>query len=138
MAIIFSYSLYGDNPKYTKGMILNVKQINHRFPGAIVQIYIASDVPQTIKTEIQTYSNDYLNELSERLFNIKPGTHYFQLKQEVICAGVLTTGKRRYAMYVTNKEGVDVEEFDAKGLELFKSNMNKVFRKFGETFIKDL
>jgi DNA polymerase elongation subunit (family B) len=88
--------------------------------------------------EIQTYSNDYLNELSKRLFNIKPGTHYFQLKQEVICAGVLTTGKRRYAMYVTNKEGVPVEELDMKGLELMKSNMNKLFKKFGENLIKDV
>ncbi len=88
--------------------------------------------------EIQTYSNDNLNSLSKRLFNIKPGTHYFQLKQEVICAGVLTTGKRRYAMYVTNKEGVNVEELDMKGLELMKSNMNKLFKKFGENLIKDV
>jgi DNA polymerase elongation subunit (family B) len=88
--------------------------------------------------EIQNDANFYLNELSKRLFNIKPGTHYFQLKQEVICAGVLTTGKRRYAMYVTNKEGVNVEELDMKGLELMKSNMNKLFKKFGEDFIKNI
>jgi DNA polymerase elongation subunit (family B) len=88
--------------------------------------------------EIQNSANFYLNELSKRLFNIKPDTHYFQLKQEVICAGVLTTGKRRYAMYVTNKEGVDVEELDMKGLELMKSNMNKLFKTFGENFIKDI
>lgn len=91
-----------------------------------------------LASEIQTYSNDNLNSLSKRLFNIKPGTHYFQLKQEVICAGVLTTGKRRYAMYVTNKEGVNVEELDMKGLELMKSNMNKLFKKFGENLIKDV
>jgi DNA polymerase elongation subunit (family B) len=88
--------------------------------------------------EIQNSANFYLNELSKRLFNIKPDTHYFQLKQEVICAGVLTTGKRRYAMYVTNKEGVDVQELDMKGLELMKSNMNKLFKTFGENFIKDI
>jgi DNA polymerase elongation subunit (family B) len=88
--------------------------------------------------EIQNDANFYLNELSKRLFNIKPDTHYFQLKQEVICAGVLTTGKRRYAMYVTNKEGVPVEELDMKGLELMKSNMNKLFKKFGENFIKNV
>ena len=88
--------------------------------------------------EIQTYSNQYLDSLSKRLFNIAPGTHYFQLKQEVICAGVLTTGKRRYAMYVTNKEGVAVEELDMKGLELMKSNMNKLFKKFGEDLIKNV
>ena len=41
-------------------------------------------------------------------------------------------------MYVTNKEGVPVEELDMKGLELMKSNMNKLFKKFGEQFIKDV
>jgi hypothetical protein len=91
-----------------------------------------------IATKIQQEANDNLNDLSKRLFNIKPNTHYFQLKQEVICAGVLTTGKRRYAMYVTNKEGVPVEELDMKGLELMKSNMNKLFKKFGEDFIKNI
>ena len=62
-----------------------------------------------LATQIQNESNANLDNTSKKLFNIKPGTHYFQLKQEVICAGVLTTGKRRYAMYVTNKEGVAVE-----------------------------
>ena len=92
----------------------------------------------TLAQEIQNDANFYLNELSKRLFNITPDTHHFQLKQEVICAGVLTTGKRRYAMYVTNKEGVPVDELDMKGLELMKSNMNKLFKKFGEDFIKNV
>jgi hypothetical protein len=91
-----------------------------------------------IANKIQHEANYNLNDLSKRLFNIEPNTHYFQLKQEVICAGVLTTGKRRYAMYVTNKEGVAVEELDMKGLELMKSNMNKLFKKFGEDFIKNI
>ena len=91
-----------------------------------------------LATQIQNESNANLDNTSKQLFNIKPGTHYFQLKQEVICAGVLTTGKRRYAMYVTNKEGVPVEELDMKGLELMKSNMNKLFKKFGENLIKDV
>ncbi len=88
--------------------------------------------------EIQDAANSNLDNISKNLFNIKPGTHYFQLKQEVICTGLLTTGKRRYAMYVTNKEGVPVEELDMKGLELMKSNMNKLFKKFGENLIKDI
>jgi len=88
--------------------------------------------------EIQDAANTNLDIISKDLFNIKPGTHYFQLKQEVICTGLLTTGKRRYAMYVTNKEGVPVEELDMKGLELMKSNMNKLFKKFGENLIKDI
>lgn len=91
-----------------------------------------------LANQIQEESNANLNNISKKLFNIAPDTHYFQLKQEVICAGVLTTGKRRYAMYVTNKEGVNVEELDMKGLELMKSNMNKLFKKFGEDFIKNI
>jgi len=91
-----------------------------------------------LANQIQEESNANLNNISKKLFNIAPNTHYFQLKQEVICAGVLTTGKRRYAMYVTNKEGVPVEELDMKGLELMKSNMNKLFKTFGENFIKDI
>jgi hypothetical protein len=97
-----------------------------------------NDIILKLATQIQNESNANLDNISKDLFNIKPGSHYFQLKQEVICAGVLTTGKRRYAMYVTNKEGVAVEELDMKGLELMKSNMNKLFKKFGEQFIKDV
>lgn len=110
--------------------------IKHRYPD--LEPENKNDKILELAHEIQTYSNNYLNNISKSLFNIKPDTHYFQLKQEVICAGVLTTGKRRYAMYVTNKEGVNVEELDMKGLELMKSNMNKLFKSFGEQFIKNI
>jgi hypothetical protein len=89
-------------------------------------------------TEIQDQSNYYLNALCQKVFNIDSSKHYFQLKQEVIAKSILVTGKRRYAMYVTNKEGIAVEELDMKGLELMKSNMNKRFKKFGENFIKNV
>jgi DNA polymerase elongation subunit (family B) len=110
--------------------------IKHRYPD--LDPKLKNDKILEIASEIQNEANDDLNRISKSLYNIKPGTHYFQLKQEVICAGVLTTGKRRYAMYVTNKEGVNVEELDMKGLELMKSNMNKLFKSFGEQFIKNI
>lgn len=91
-----------------------------------------------ITDQIQTESNNNLNTIVRESFNINPKKHYFQLKQEVIAKGILVTGKRRYAMYITNKEGVAVDELDMKGLELMKSNMNKLFKKFGENFIKDI
>ena len=108
--------------------------LNHRHPNHTPEE--KNDLILLLAQEIQNESNHYLDELSKRLFNTN--SHYFQLKQEVICAGVLTTGKRRYAMYVTNKEGVPVEELDMKGLELMKSNMNKMFKKFGENLIKNV
>lgn len=91
-----------------------------------------------IANNIQTAANQNLNGLCQALFNISPKTHYFQLKQEVIATSVLTTGKRRYGMHVTNKEGVEVDETVLMGLELMKSNMNKLFKEFGTNFIKQL
>jgi DNA polymerase elongation subunit (family B) len=110
--------------------------LKHRYPNMTPETkdkYILE-----MASEIQNESNYYLNELSKDLFNIRHGSHYFQLKQEVIASSIIVTGKRRYAMYVTNKEGVAVQELDMKGLELMKSNMNKLFKSFGEQFIKNI
>jgi DNA polymerase elongation subunit (family B) len=110
--------------------------LKHRYPDSTPEDkdkYILE-----LATEIQDESNHHLNALCKEIFNINPEKHYFQLKQEVIAKGILVTGKRRYAMYITNKEGVAVEELDMKGIELMKSNMNKLFKSFGEQFIKDV
>ena len=110
--------------------------LKHRYPNMTPETkdkYILE-----MASEIQNESNHYLNELSKGLFNIRHGSHYFQLKQEVIASSIIVTGKRRYAMYVTNKEGVAVQELDMKGLELMKSNMNKLFKTFGENLIKNI
>jgi DNA polymerase elongation subunit (family B) len=110
--------------------------LKHRYPNSTPEQ--KDELILKMATEIQDESNHYLNKLCKNIFNIDPEKHYFQLKQEVIAKGILVTGKRRYAMYITNKEGVAVEELDMKGLELMKSNMNKRFKKFGEQLIKDI
>jgi DNA polymerase elongation subunit (family B) len=110
--------------------------LKHRYPDSTPEQ--KDELILKMATEIQDESNYYLNELCKNIFNIDSKKHYFQLKQEVIAKGILVTGKRRYAMYITNKEGIAVEELDMKGLELMKSNMNKRFKKFGEQLIKDI
>ena len=92
--------------------------------------------------DLQFKSNNNLEYLCKAMFNL-PENKYFQLKQEVIATGVLATGKRRYGMLVTNKEGVPIppdhkDALDLKGLEVMKSNMNPMFKKFGEQFIKNI
>ena len=110
--------------------------LKHRYPDSTPEQ--KDELILKMATEIQDESNYYLNALCKKIFNIDSKKHYFQLKQEVIAKGILVTGKRRYAMYITNKEGLAVEELDMKGLELMKSNMNKRFKKFGEQLIKDI
>jgi hypothetical protein len=50
--IIFSYSLYGANPKYTHGALANARIIKERFPDAKMYVYAAESVPADIKEQL--------------------------------------------------------------------------------------
>jgi len=93
-----------------------------------------------IATEIQKLANEHLHTLVPELFNINypEEPHYFELKQEVVLERGYFAGKRRYAQFIVNKEGVPVEELDVKGLDLMKSNFPPLFKKFGENLIKQI
>jgi DNA polymerase elongation subunit (family B) len=87
--------------------------------------------------ELQTVANNNLNNITQDLFNMH-GKHHFVLKQEVIAEKAYWSGKRRYAMYIVNKEGVPIEELEMKGLDIMKSNFPPYFRNFGEELIKNI
>jgi DNA polymerase elongation subunit (family B) len=91
-----------------------------------------------ITTEIQKAANDNIDRVTRDYFNVGTREHYFELKQEVIIERGYFAGKRRYAMYIVNKEGVTVDELDMKGLDLMKSNMTPMYSKFGEKLIQDI
>jgi DNA polymerase elongation subunit (family B) len=91
-----------------------------------------------ITTEIQKAANDNIDRVTRNYFNVGKRDHYFELKQEVIIERGYFAGKRRYAMYIVNKEGVTVDELDMKGLDLMKSNMTPLYSEFGENLIKDI
>lgn len=80
--------------------------------------------------------NNKLHEITKRLFNVNKNR--IEFKTETIIQSAYWAGKRRYAQYIVNKEGNDVEEFDIKGLDLMKSNFPLHFRTFGEQIIKDI
>jgi DNA polymerase elongation subunit (family B) len=91
-----------------------------------------------IATEIQKAANDNINLFTREYFNVKERPHYFELKQEVVIERGYFAGKRRYAMYIVNKEGVTVDEMVMMGLDLMKSNMTPMYRKFGEELLKQI
>jgi hypothetical protein len=90
-----------------------------------------------ITDKIQERANTNLNNISQDLFNMTKA-HHFVLKQEVIAEKAYWSGKRRYAMYIVNKEGVEIEELEMKGLDIMKSNFPPLFRNFGENLIKNI
>jgi DNA polymerase elongation subunit (family B) len=91
----------------------------------------------TLTEELQTVANANLNNITRDLFNMTEA-HHFVLKQEVIAEKAYWSGKRRYAMYIVNKEGVPIEELEMKGLDIMKSNFPPYFRNFGEELIKSI
>ena len=99
-------------------------------------------VEETLKVaeEIQQLANDNLHIMAQELFNIKypDEPHYFELKQEVVLERGYFSGKRRYAQFIVNKEGVPTEELDMKGLDLMKSNFPPLFKKFGEHILTEI
>jgi hypothetical protein len=48
MTNVFSFSLFGNEPKYCKGMIKNVDLIHKYFPNWQIWVYIGNDVPNEI------------------------------------------------------------------------------------------
>jgi hypothetical protein len=91
---------------------------------------------QNIAEENSDKINIYLNTLSKKLFNVPQNR--IEFKTETIIKSAYWSGKRRYAQYIVNKEGIPTEEFDIKGLDIMKSNFPPYFREFGEELIKSI
>jgi len=89
-----------------------------------------------ITKDYQDKTKPFLQNLCKDLFNID--NEYFELKQEVVLERGYFAGKRRYAQFIVNKEGVPTEELDIKGMDVMKSNMNPLYRKFGEGILLDI
>lgn len=53
---VFSFCLYGSNPKYTLGMIENIKMINEYFNEWYTYIYY-NNIPANILEKIKTFNN---------------------------------------------------------------------------------
>ena len=95
-------------------------------------------VPVALKitTEYQEKTGPFLQKLCKTQFNCD--NVYFELKSEVILERGYFAGKRRYAQFIVNKEGVPVEELDIKGMDIMKSNMTPMYAKFGEELLMDI
>jgi len=89
-----------------------------------------------ITKEYQDKTKPFLQNLCKDLFNVD--NEYFELKQEVVLERGYFAGKRRYAQFIVNKEGVPTEELDIKGMDVMKSNMTPLYRKFGEEILLDI
>jgi len=65
MKKVISFSLWGDNPKYTVGAIKNAELIDTIYPGWIGRFYCGKSVPIDIIEILKTYTNVEVIEMEE-------------------------------------------------------------------------
>lgn len=60
MKKIVSYSLWGDNPKYTIGAIRNAELVHSIYPGWISRFYCGSSVPEEIVQRLRALGSEVI------------------------------------------------------------------------------
>ena len=96
---------------------------------------VKSDKLEKLSIEYQDKINEYYNHLALDAFNVPVDKHRLEMKTECTIRSAFFSGKRRYAQYITKKEGVPCDEIDVKGLDFKKSNFPPLFREFFEEIL---
>ena len=86
------------------------------------------DLLEKMALKYQDLITEYYDILARDAFNIQE--HRLEMKTECTIRSGFFSGKRRYAQYITKKEGLEVEDIDVKGLDFMKSNFPPLFKKF--------
>ena len=86
------------------------------------------DLLEKMALKYQDLITEYYDTLAREAFNIQE--HRLEMKTECTIRSGFFSGKRRYAQYITKKEGIEVEDIDVKGLDFMKSNFPPLFKKF--------
>ena len=97
-----------------------------------------SDKLESLSLDYQDRINKYYDKLAVEAFNIPVEKHRLEMKTECTIRSAFFSGKRRYAQYITKKEGVACNEIDVKGLDFMKSNFPPLFRKFFEEILNKI
>jgi DNA polymerase elongation subunit (family B) len=97
-----------------------------------------ADKLEAMSLEYEKKINEYYNDLALDAFNVPVDKHRLEMKTECTIRSAFFSGKRRYAQYITKKEGVPCDEIDVKGLDFKKSNFPPLFRTFFEELLNKI
>lgn len=90
-----------------------------------------------IATEVQNYINNAYNSYAYKYHNVRK--HTWHIKQEMVGKTAFWRDKKkRYAMWIINKNGMTVNEYEVKGFDSVRSDFPKSFRKFMGQCIIDI
>ena len=86
------------------------------------------NILERVALKYQDIITDHYNVLARECFNVP--THRLEMKTEAVIRSAYFRATRRYAQWITKKEGRPVEELDIKGLEFMKANFPPILGEF--------
>jgi DNA polymerase elongation subunit (family B) len=89
---------------------------------------------EEIALKYQDLITDHYSQMSQNIFNVPQ--HRFEMKTECIIRSAYFRATRRYAQWITKKEGVVKNELDIKGLEFMKANFPPIFGEFFNSILE--
>jgi DNA polymerase elongation subunit (family B) len=86
--------------------------------------------------DVQEYVNKFYDVMAKRFFNLD--VHRFDIKQEVIAKTSFWLAKKRYAQFIINNGGVEVDELEVKGIDVVRTSFPIKFKEFMLQFLQDI
>jgi hypothetical protein len=89
-----------------------------------------------ITTQVQDFLNGTFDMYADKFLNIQE--HNFNIKQEVVARAGFWTTKKRYALWIVNKNGVPKDEMEFTGLDVKRSSFPTAFKTFLIEILNDI
>jgi hypothetical protein len=102
------------------------------------------EILENIALKYQNIITGYYDILAQECFNVPDKianidhTHRFEMKTEAVIRSAYFRATRRYAQFITKKEGISKEELDTKGLEFMKANFPPIFGEFFNSILEQV
>lgn len=125
-----NYCLYIDTDSNYFHALPLLKHINPNFDNLSEDE--KDDMLELVANKYQSIVNEYYNEFAVEYFN--SNNHFLEIKTECTIKSSYFRKVRRYAQYISRKEGIKKDTLDIKGMEFKMVN----FPKFIGNFFKDI
>lgn len=95
-----------------------------------------SDIVEERAGIMEEYINSEYLSMGMKYMNVSPENNFLDMKQEVVLESTIYTGKRRYLQKIIKEKGKEKLEYNVKGLEIKKANLNTSYRELGHKIVK--